>query len=380
VGPLFDDCVFIENTSYQMGGGAFVYFAMATFVDCDFLDNTATGYAGIGGGGVVVDDQSEVLLERCEIAENAAVTGDGGGVYCHYYAELEIHDSFIFGNEAQSGNGGGVRVGGQSTADCIGCSFAENIATEGGGVYIMGSSTQTLINSILWQNAATSGNGPQIAIRGAGSTLNVDFCDVDGDLGNVYDPDWANVNWVSAIDVDPLFVDQAQGNLHLQAESECIDAGDQSQTASVFDIDREARLYNEVDIGADERGPMVCEPHFIDYATGGTVTFHLDAGSGGANRMFLIAGSSSGISGFQWGSLWIPLVWDWYTDYTISGAVPGFVGFLDGNGKATVDLDIPTMVGSSLIGTDFNHAFVYLLPGQGAVWVSNACTFELDLY
>jgi len=366
-----------------MGGGAYIYYAMATFVDCAFIDNNTSGYY-VGGGGLYVDDQSQVLLERCEITYNSTATGDGGGIYCYTESALQIVDTFFCGNEAQTGNGGGIFVGSESNSECINCSFAENTANVGGGLYIH-NATQNFYNGILWQNAASTGNGHQIAIRISSSILRVDFCDVQGDQAMVYDPDGANVIWGYTLypPEDPLFVDQANGNLHLQADSPCIDQGLQNYTTSTLDLDREARVYgNEIEMGADERGPMVCEPHFVDYALGGTVTFTLDAGTGAANRTYVIAGSMTGTSGAGFGSnpLGIPLDWDSYTDYTISGAIPGFVGTLDGNGQATVNMLIPANVSVNTIGKDVHHAFVYLEPGQGPVWASNACTFEIDLY
>jgi len=56
--------------------------------------------------------------------------------------------------------------------------------------------------------------------------------------------------------VDPLFINAAAGNYHIQAISQCMDAGYSSHpdmTAS--DVDGDLRVINAVEIGADEVPP-----------------------------------------------------------------------------------------------------------------------------
>jgi len=60
------------------------------------------------------------------------------------------------------------------------------------------------------------------------------------------------------IDVDPLFVDVANGDYHLLWDSLCVDAGDPGFVVEEgeVDIDCEPRVMNgRVDMGADEVGP-----------------------------------------------------------------------------------------------------------------------------
>lgn len=52
--------------------------------------------------------------------------------------------------------------------------------------------------------------------------------------------------------LNPLFVDAASGNLHLQSASPAIDAGENLVEAGIYDIDGETRIQNIIEIGADE--------------------------------------------------------------------------------------------------------------------------------
>ncbi|MCI0652637.1 MAG: hypothetical protein L0Z55_12230 [Planctomycetes bacterium] len=63
-------------------------------------------------------------------------------------------------------------------------------------------------NSILWDN-----DGPLFDLPDG--ELTVEYSDVEGSYAGT-----------GNIDLDPLFVDLEQGDLHLTAESPCIDAGD----------------------------------------------------------------------------------------------------------------------------------------------------------
>ncbi len=59
------------------------------------------------------------------------------------------------------------------------------------------------------------------------------------------------------IGADPLFVDYASGNLRMQSNSPCIDAGTNRHAARPTDLDGRPRLYGRVDMGAYEYQPFV---------------------------------------------------------------------------------------------------------------------------
>ena len=91
------------------------------------------------------------------------------------------------------------------------CTFSGNSASSGGGgIRNFVSSSPTVTNCILW------GDSPD-EMYDQDSTPSVTYSDIQGGhtgIGN--------------IDADPLFMDGANGDLHLQQGSPCIDAGDNS--------------------------------------------------------------------------------------------------------------------------------------------------------
>ncbi len=114
-----------------------------------------------------------------------------------------------------------------------------------------------IINCIIWGNGGCS-NCDQFdpgAADWPGANTLIEFCDFD--------------NWSGGegnIDVNPAFVNAANGDLHLGSSSQCIDAGDNTpengETLTDLDIDNEDRTIDgdgdnrvHVDMGADEYDP-----------------------------------------------------------------------------------------------------------------------------
>ncbi|HVP11985.1 MAG TPA: hypothetical protein VMV94_12460, partial [Phycisphaerae bacterium] len=117
-----------------------------------------------------------------------------------------------------SGAGGGLSCD-ASTPVLANCTISRNTATvRGGGMDCTNSPNPTLTNCILW------GDTP-LEISIASSTPVVNYCDVQGG--------WSGTG---NLDTDPLFVDAANGDFHLAANSPCIDAGD---PASDFSLEPE---------------------------------------------------------------------------------------------------------------------------------------------
>ena len=128
----------------------------------------------------------------------------------------------------------------------------------------------TLNNCLVYFNASPSG----AANYDAYSTLN--YCCTTP----------MPTNGVGNITGDPLFVDYANGNLRLQPNSPCINAGNIAYAPGPVDLDGNPRIVNgTVDIGAYElqapnKGPPVVlrEPASRTNDAGTTVTFSVAAG------------------------------------------------------------------------------------------------------
>jgi PKD repeat protein len=224
---------------------------------CAYLANganlsgfTLTNGFGRDGAGVFCESVS-VVVSNCVLAGNSAVFGGGGGA-----SGGTLNNCTLTGNWAYEGAG---------AYECTlnNCTLSGNSASYGGGA-----STCTLNNCTLTGNSARySGGGAfyhsklnnciayfNTAPQGAnydGGTLNY-CCTVPQPwgLGNISDT--------------PRFVDRTSGNLRLQSDSPCINAGLNAFAPAGPDLDGNPRIAGDaVDIGAHERQDPVSR---ISYA------------------------------------------------------------------------------------------------------------------
>lgn len=120
----------------------------------------------------------------------------------------------------------------------------------------------------------------------------------------------------------------------------------------------------------------------ISIATGGTQELRLAAGAARAGHVYLLLGSISGTSpGVPLDSFVMPLNFDIYTSLTLntpnSSFLPGSLGFLDANGRASAAFTLPPAV--PVAGPlDVHHAFFTLDLATFAVsFTSNAALVRL---
>ncbi len=189
------------------GGGAYG----GTLNNCTLTGNSATGTYGSGGGA------SACTLNNCTLSRNRAWVstygygGYGGGAYV-----CTLNNCTLTGNSATGAYGSG---GGAEGCTLNNCTLTSNSATYGGG----GAHSCTLNNCILFSNAPDSDYGSPGSLAGD--------------------------NWIG----DPLFVDWASGNLRMQSNSPCINAGNNSYVTCAPDLDGNPRMVGgTVDIGAYE--------------------------------------------------------------------------------------------------------------------------------
>ncbi len=240
-------CTIARSWAGFSGGGT----AMAALSACTLTNNW--GYNGGGAYGSA--------LKRCTLMANASPFGGGAGW-------SKIADSILIGNNSTSDGGGvidssllnctlsnnwaSVTGGGADSSmlvNCVllnswadkgggvagsaieNCTLAGNSARQGGGAY-----SSRLHNSVLYTNRATSSD-PNYSF----STLN--YCcafplPVSG-VGNVTN--------------DPAFVNLAVGDVRLQPNSPCINAGLNAYAMGTTDLDGNPRIVGgTVDIGAYE--------------------------------------------------------------------------------------------------------------------------------
>ena len=249
--PMFSRVTFADNVA-QFGGGLYALWCSVSLTDVLFNGNVADG----GGGGGMYSREGLPVLVNVSFVENSAETG--GGLYSVDDATLT---NALFRSNSATFAGGGMFVGGGAPTVSA-ATFTANCASMGGGGLYVGDGTPTLSGCILWGNMAA--NGPEIYVSlSAGEEMTVDHSIVQGG--------WAGT---ANLDSDPLFVDPANGDLHLQADSPAIDAGT-ATGAPAFDLDGVARPQ---DGDGDAAADFDMGAYEYEYVAPSTVDVSLAAG------------------------------------------------------------------------------------------------------
>jgi parallel beta-helix repeat protein len=259
---VLSNCVLIANSAVMAGGGAY----SGTLDNCIITSNSVTWPSSpYGGGGAYLSTLNDCILSgnqaiqsygggvaagtvnNCTIAGNTAYLGGGA------YAGI-LNNCILTNNFASNGGGGYYAYNGGTANDCIltgnstsvngggadgglliNCTVVGNAATNlGGGTYL-----GTAINSIIYYNTRRS---PPISngANDAGSySTNCCTTPFPGGVGNITN--------------EPLFVNLAGGDFHLQSNSPCINSGNNAYVSSATDLDGNPRIVGgTVDIGAYE--------------------------------------------------------------------------------------------------------------------------------
>jgi hypothetical protein len=191
-----------------------------------------------GGGGVWCESITS-LVSNCVLIGNSA--GSAGGAYLGTLSHCTL-----------TGNSADDQGGGVAYSTLAHCTLSSNSVTyQGGGAWY-----STLNNCTLTGNSAWVGGGAD------SSTLN--NCIVYFNTAVNGANDWyGNLNYscttpipaegVGNISNEPLFLDYVGGNLRLQSNSPCINAGNNAYLTSTTDLDGNPRIVSGmVDIGAYE--------------------------------------------------------------------------------------------------------------------------------
>ena len=202
----------------------------------------------------------------------------GGGIYQKNPAHM---DDYTFISNVATVRGGGIYIDGgladRYPSKLINCSFWLNSATIGGAIY---GNVLDLTNCTLYNNSASGTGGGVYVYRHYGENIVTNSVlwgnTPDEIYVDPYEPSTPPVITYSDIDLkdssaspypgtgnintSPLFVDATNGDFHLQSNSPCIDAGDNSTSnipTTDFEgddriIDGEGNGTATVDMGADE--------------------------------------------------------------------------------------------------------------------------------
>jgi hypothetical protein len=250
--PTVINCTFSNNFASEGGGGMFNGDSNPTVTNCTFSGNTGTF-----GGGIFNLNGSSPTVTNCTFSGNSAEIG--GGMLNDDYSSPMVTGCIFSGNTAIY-DGGGMFNWEVSSPMVTNCTFSGNSAVNGGGMHNYDSSPM-LTNCILW------GDTPdEIYNYDVDSIPIVTYSDVEGGY-----PGTGN------IDSDPLFMDAADGDLHLLSESPCIDAGDSTPLldASIFqDMDDMIRFVDIVAVPNTGIG-------FFEFVDMGAYEFNCDTSFAG---------------------------------------------------------------------------------------------------
>ena len=273
------DCFIVDNKSMRIGGGVHVNNDSAAVIAGNRIEGNSFGpWVPRYGAGVYVGGGCEVDVVDNRIAGNLAPGsssrggglcflgtgtiarnvlegnysgGSGGGMHING-PSITVQDNVLVGNRAATG--AGVRLDGGFAGEISHLTIAGNAATEQGGGVLINSAAATMHGCVVWGNTAPADE--QIALGGNGAVA-VRYSDVQGG-----EPGDGNLN------ADPLFVrppddggdgwgvgdNDDYGDLHLTADSPCLNAGDPGRDCTgLCDVDGDPRgAYGCADVGADE--------------------------------------------------------------------------------------------------------------------------------
>ncbi|MGE5224345.1 MAG: right-handed parallel beta-helix repeat-containing protein [Omnitrophica WOR_2 bacterium] len=235
---------YIKGNTAASGGGLYITLG-APVVRKNIISDNSADYEG-GGFELYY---SKATIESNLIAGNTAIRG-GGGLYIDRSAPFTLTNNIIAQNQADGPGGGGIKVWGWSAGPASGKLVHNTIASNdlgssAEGVFALGTVTLTLTNNLI--DGHTYGIlASNEAVVHADHTLF--YNNSSGDIGGA----GSTSNTSAITGKDPLFVNPATVDYHLQVESPARDAG-ASIPWLAADIDGEPRPSGAgYDIGADE--------------------------------------------------------------------------------------------------------------------------------
>ena len=273
-GLTLQNGVAIEDGGTADGGGLLVVTkGNLTLTNNVFSANSAIGIeVRANGGGLSISGADSVILTNNTFSANSAASGEanahGGGVSISEAGSVILTNNVFSTNSVVGGpdpevegNGGGVHVVAPMVILTNNTVTANTASDKGGGLWLQlvdVSDSADIDNNIIWGNSAARGadlfldnDGDDDLLRSTVNLFNNNFDQsVAGTfLALVFAIDPSNLD-----NVDPLFVDAASGDYHLQEGSPVINAGN-NDAPSLPDEDKDGnpRMVGDVvDMGAFE--------------------------------------------------------------------------------------------------------------------------------
>ena len=267
-----DGFTITNGTTSENGGGVRIGRSSSpTITNCIITDNEA-----FAGGGISCGDSSAPFITN-SIIQNNLVTGDnsesnGGGIHASTSSTPTITNCIIK-NNTSDWSGGGLAFNTADEPKIVNCIFSNNTAVVNGGAISFVNSAP-IITNCTFSNNSTLGNGGAIAcstpLSGTAVSNSILWGDspaeisCDSEISVTYSDIQGETTWLGTgnINLDPMFVDEENGDFHLLEDSPCIDAGDNSALAlPATDMDGNPRVVGtSIDIGPYETPPIIMDP------------------------------------------------------------------------------------------------------------------------
>jgi len=299
----FSNCVFEDNESGDNGGavyndGSLNGESKPTFFNNSFVSNNASDGGAFYNDGTDNGNSSPSFI-NCEFIENGATVFEPNGN--------------LGGAMYNDGDDGGI-----ASPSIINTTFFGNIAIDEGGALFNdaddagGTSQPIITNTIFW------GNEDEIVNKGA--TPQISFSIIEGSNGSSNWGTSLGTDLGNNLDMDPLFIDAANGDLRVQQGSPAINAGDNSAIPPTVTIDLAGndRIFESIiDRGAYESTCLMIltQPTDQTVCPGEEALFEIEAMESAGTTLK-----------YQWqefvNGMWIDIAGATETLYTISNVAP----------------------------------------------------------
>lgn len=277
--PVIRGNTISRNEGVYMKGGAVTCLGTSPLIE----GNRFFGNSSDRGGAVFCIDYSYARIDGNIFSGNSATYS--GGAVCIENSTPQLVNNVFVGNSARSG--GALACSFDSYVLMANCTFFGNSAELEGGAVDVCYAWLDAANSIFWNDSAPS--GPGISLYSA--HLGISYSDLENGQASVSIGSSSTLDWgAGMVDADPLFVDEAGSDFHIQHDSPCRDAGwNQPPVSSSVDLEGDPRIaYGTADMGADEHHTHLY--HMGDTVPGGTVEIKI-TGLPGTSPMNLYVGS-----------------------------------------------------------------------------------------